>query len=266
VGARDSVDALVADWRRANPSLDVAPLEIVQRVRRVHLHVSRTTEEHFTRRGLSGPAFAVLSVLMRQPAHAGVRQRRLADQLQLSPGTVSLRIDQLEADGLVERRPDPDDRRGAVVTLTDAGRRRFRDVADDHLALQDLLLGALDADERAALSALLRRLLISYEPRPASCATRRLGVEVAPAHEALALQRRVGVPPQPGLLVTAVTPESPAAAAGLREGDLVVAADGRGVRSIVDLVDVLEARSEASLSVRRGDTTVTATVATGSPG
>lgn len=258
--APDSVDALVADWQRADASLDVRTVEIVQRIRRVNQHIERTTDEHFAARGLSGPAFAVLSVLMRQRGQAGVRQGRLAALLRLTPGTVSLRIDQLEQAGLVRRTPDPGDRRGTVVILTDDGRHRFREVADDHLALQDRQLAALTADERATLAGLLRKLLVSYEPRPEHCPTRRLGMALSPAHEVLALQHRLGIAERPGLLVTHVAAGSPAATAGLGEGDLIVGVAGHAVRSVVDLVAALEHAPAATITVGRGDVDVDVTL------
>lgn len=238
-----------------DPSLDVDPLEVVQRIRRVHLVVARATEEHFARRGLSGPAFAVLSVLMRQPGR-GVRQGHLADLLHLTPGTVSLRIDQLVEDGLVERSPDPGDRRSSLVALTDDGRRRFNEVAGDHLALQDQFLAALTEVERGTLADLLRKLLVSYEPRPDHCPTRRIGLELTPAREVLALQRRLGAAEQVGLLVAGVEQASRAARAGLREGDLIVAAGRRRLRSVVDLVHALETDAASPITVRRGDAEV----------
>jgi serine protease Do len=70
---------------------------------------------------------------------------------------------------------------------------------------------------------------------------RRLGVALAPTDVAARLRRAVGLPDREGLLVRGVESGSPAEAAGLREGDLIVAADGRPLASADDLFDALEA-------------------------
>jgi serine protease Do len=68
---------------------------------------------------------------------------------------------------------------------------------------------------------------------------RRLGVGLAPSHVARQLRRAVGLPERDGLLVREVEDDSPAAAAGLAEGDLIVAAGGREVHRADDLFEAL---------------------------
>lgn len=70
--------------------------------------------------------------------------------------------------------------------------------------------------------------------------TPQLGVGLAPPHVARALRRSVGLPERDGLLVRVVEDNSPAAAAGVREGDLLVAAGDKQLRSVDDLFDVLD--------------------------
>ncbi|MGH8998533.1 MAG: S1C family serine protease [Acidimicrobiia bacterium] len=87
--------------------------------------------------------------------------------------------------------------------------------------------------------------------RGESPTTRRLGVALAPAHAARQLRRAVGLPERDGLLVRAVEDDSPAAAAGLRQGDLIVEADGRPLLSADDLFDVLDGLApDATLRLR----------------
>ena len=70
----------------------------------------------------------------------------------------------LEAAGLVQRRPDPDDRRSPLLVLTDAGRARADAAVTEHVANEAALLGALTAAERRTFDQLLRKLLASLEP------------------------------------------------------------------------------------------------------
>jgi serine protease Do len=107
------------------------------------------------------------------------------------------------------------------------------------------LLLALPAD--AALHGRIEALAHGDAPaRP------RLGVALAPPRAARRLRAAVGLPERDGLLVRAVEPDSPAAAAGLQPGDLLVAAGDRELRGYDELFDALEAGGELTLTVVRG--------------
>jgi serine protease Do len=92
---------------------------------------------------------------------------------------------------------------------------------------------------------------------------RRLGVGLAPAHVARQLRRAVGLDERDGLLVRDVEDGSPAATAGIAEGDLIVAAAGRSVGSPDDLFDAmasLAADSALEVTVLRGTEERTVTI------
>ena len=90
--------------------------------------------------------------------------------------------------------------------------------------------------------------------RGESPASPRLGVAIAPGHVARRLRRAVGRPDTDGLLSRAVVEDSPAARAGLAQGDLIVAAAGRPARTPEDLFDALAAAQDGTieLTVVRG--------------
>ena len=96
------------------------------------------------------------------------------------------------------------------------------------------LIVAIPAAERLAKRA--ERLWSGDAARPA-----RLGVAIAPARVARRLRRAVGLPPRDGLLVRSVAQESPAAAAGIEAGDLLVAVGERALRGVDDLYEALDA-------------------------
>ena len=73
------------------------------------------------------------------------------------------RIDRLAAAGLVRRQPDPQDRRGVLVTLTDEGRARVDAALADLLGREEALLAGLDQGERQLLAGLLRTLLAPFD-------------------------------------------------------------------------------------------------------
>jgi DNA-binding MarR family transcriptional regulator len=74
-----------------------------------------------------------------------------------SSGTTK-RLDKLEEAGLIARSPDPQDRRGTLITLTDAGRELIDTLTVAHLANERRILGGLSADEQRRLADLLRKL------------------------------------------------------------------------------------------------------------
>jgi S1-C subfamily serine protease len=89
--------------------------------------------------------------------------------------------------------------------------------------------------------------------RGESTQRRQLGIGLAPSHVARRLRRAVGLPERDGLLVREVEDGSPAAKAGLAEGDLIVAAGGRDVVGADDLFDVLSSAGPSlDITVLRG--------------
>ena len=233
---RDSVDRLIADWARVRPDLDMRPLAVISRLERLRGHVDDELERVFEAHGLTGPSFAVLVTLARLNEPGGVAQRRLMEELGLTSGTVSVRMDRLVEQGLVDRQPDPDDRRNTRITLTDAGRAVFERAVPAHLANERRLLSSLSDAEQDLLATLLRKLLAEYEGTlPPRDAPLRLGLTLAPAHVTIRMRRAVGLPDVAGLLVREVDADGPAAAAGLRQGDVLTRAGRYDLRSVAAL-------------------------------
>ena len=154
----DDVDAIVAAWQRERPDLDVSPLHVLSRVSRVARRLEQDRAVAFAAYGLESWEFDVLSALRRAGTPYELSPGQLAEETLVTSGTMTNRIDRLQAKGLVRRSPSRRDRRGVIVTLTTQGREHVDGAMIGLLAHEkDLLRGLNDAD-RAQLATLLRGL------------------------------------------------------------------------------------------------------------
>src|SRR5499426_2952288 len=121
---RDEVDDLVAAWQAERPDLDLEPLQVLSRVSRLARHLDRARRTAFAAHDLETWEFDVLSALRRHGAPYQLSPGALLRATLVTSGTMTNRIDRLEASGLVRRLPDPQDKRGVLVELTGDGMRR----------------------------------------------------------------------------------------------------------------------------------------------
>jgi DNA-binding MarR family transcriptional regulator len=156
---RDEVDDLVAAWRAERPDLDVEPLQVLSRVSRLARHLDRARRAAFAGHGLETWEFDVLSALRRQGPPYQLTPGALLRATLVTSGTMTNRVDRLAEAGLVRREPDPQDRRGVLVTLSEAGRARVDAALDDLVKGEQALLNGLSAADRRTLANLLRVLL-----------------------------------------------------------------------------------------------------------
>lgn len=96
--------------------------------------------------------------LMHVAANEGARQTAIAERMGVEPMTVCAYLDRLEKVGLVERKPDPTDRRAKNVRTTDAADATIMAIRRETAALFDQVQEGLDAEQRAALLAMLKIL------------------------------------------------------------------------------------------------------------
>lgn len=160
---RDEVDRLIAAWRRERPDLDVAPMEVLSRVSRLARHLDRARSHAFETHGLESWEFDVLAALRRAGPPYQLSPGRLLKETLVTSGTMTNRVDRLAARGLVERLPDPADRRGVLVQLTAAGRDSVDAAMADLLAHERSLLGSISARDQARVADLLRELVSPFD-------------------------------------------------------------------------------------------------------
>ncbi|GGO67350.1 MarR family winged helix-turn-helix transcriptional regulator [Nonomuraea cavernae] len=160
---QDEVDRLVRAWREERPDLDVEPLQVLSRVSRLARHLDRARRAAFAEHDLEPWEFDVLTALRRAGKPYELSPGSLLRATLVTSGTMTNRIDRLAQAGLVVRRPDPEDRRGVLVTLTEAGQARVDAAFSDLLRRERELLSGLGADDRRTLAALLRTLLTPFD-------------------------------------------------------------------------------------------------------
>ncbi|HET7328433.1 MAG TPA: MarR family transcriptional regulator [Nocardioidaceae bacterium] len=160
---QDEVDRLIDAWQRERPELDVAPMEVLSRVSRLSRHLDRGRRQAFFEHNLEAWEFDVLTALRRAGAPYQLSPGRLLRETMVTSGTMTNRVDRLAARGLVRRLPDPSDRRGVLVELSEDGRRLVDAAFDALLKHERALLAGLGPDERVQLAGMLRVLVTPFD-------------------------------------------------------------------------------------------------------
>ncbi|HYS33839.1 MAG TPA: MarR family transcriptional regulator, partial [Streptosporangiaceae bacterium] len=132
---------------------------------RLSKHLDRVRRTAFAAHGLEAWEFDVLSALRRQGPPYQLSPGSLLRATLVTSGTMTNRIDRLAEGGLVTRLPDPQDKRGVLVRLTDRGRAVADAALADLLGQERELLAGLDAADRQQLASLLRLLLSPFDSR-----------------------------------------------------------------------------------------------------
>jgi DNA-binding MarR family transcriptional regulator len=169
----DSIEPLLAEWRRERPDLDPWPFAIFGRVWRLTVNLRNAAEQWLAPTGLSFEAFSVIVTLRRSGAPYEMNPTALYRESLLTSGAITARIDRVEAAGLVRRLPDPADRRGTIVRLTARGRRLADRAIKLHFKALAEMLSDLDRADRDALIRLLAMLLGAVETRRGTARARR---------------------------------------------------------------------------------------------
>ena len=160
----DRLDEIEEAWRRERPDVDVGPLVLVGRLfRAVHLADAQLAA------GLSAfdlqPGwFDLLAALRRAGKPYQLKPTELSRATMLSSAGMTKRLDRMAAADLVERRPDPSDRRATLVRLTPRGRRTIDAALPAHVSTEAGLLAGLTRQDRRSLDTVLRKILADLEP------------------------------------------------------------------------------------------------------
>jgi DNA-binding MarR family transcriptional regulator len=159
---RDDVDGLVEAWARERPDLDLGPVTVFSRISRLARHLDQARRDAFESHRIEPWEFDVLAALRRAGAPYQLSPGRLLRQTMVTSGTMTNRVDRLAARGMVERYPDPDDRRGVIVQLTADGKVAVDAAFTALLDAERRLLQDLPERDRRRLAGLLRTLLAPF--------------------------------------------------------------------------------------------------------
>ena len=162
---QDAIDQVVNDLRRWRPDLEVVGLPITGRVLRLAQYITVGREQRLAEFGLTVADFDVLATLRRRAGTDPVNVRELQHAMMLSSGGVTKRLDRLETAHLIERHPDPSDRRGVLIKLSNTGLDLIDRAVVAVTELESSAVGnAIGSDkERLQLENSLRRMLTAHE-------------------------------------------------------------------------------------------------------
>jgi DNA-binding MarR family transcriptional regulator len=159
----DAVDEHIKLWTTAFPDLDRSVEGVVSRIQKLSRYLDKSFGETAAQFGLTLGELDVLKLLRLKEHPHELSPGFLSEKLMLSSGAMTNRLDKLEKAGLVERTPDPNDRRGVVVRLTDEGCERFERAIEYQIEKEKNHLEVLNAKDRHELAGQLRKLMLWFE-------------------------------------------------------------------------------------------------------
>jgi DNA-binding MarR family transcriptional regulator len=160
----DAVDRIIEQWKVERPDLDPSAKAVTGRIVRLASIFQRRFGEAFTHLELTEGDYGVLVALRRSGDPFELTPTELARTRMMTSGGMTAVIDRLDRRGLLERLPNPADRRGSIVRLTGEGRSVIDRAMEAHTAVEHELIAALDDQDRDRLASLLGNLLRSNEP------------------------------------------------------------------------------------------------------
>ena len=132
------------------------------RISRLARHLDLARRDAFTAHEIESWEFDVLAALRRAGRPYELSPGRLLRETLVTSGTMTNRVDRLTARGLVERLPDPHDRRGVLVRLTPEGKVTVDLAFEKLLDAERTFLAGLPEKDRVRLAGLLRTLLSPF--------------------------------------------------------------------------------------------------------
>jgi DNA-binding MarR family transcriptional regulator len=160
---KDFIDDHIELWAKELPEMDLRVEAIATRLQMLAKFLDRRRDAVLAGHGLQWWEFKTLHMLRRGGPPYRATPGELATQLNLSPATLTNRLDALVRQGYVLREHDRDDRRKVVAMLTEAGLKIWQQGIGDISRVEEDLVGELGRTEQDQLIVLLRRLVLATE-------------------------------------------------------------------------------------------------------
>jgi DNA-binding MarR family transcriptional regulator len=160
----DALDTMLEVWAREIPGLDPLTEGIVERIQKLARAFDRSMDETLAETGLDRRAYHVLGKLRKVGAPYRRSAGQLADDMGLSSGAMTNRLDRMETAGLIRRVPDPNDRRGILVEPTTDGLAIWDRAVGTAARREARIASVLDKKEREELHRLLRAVMRAFPP------------------------------------------------------------------------------------------------------
>jgi DNA-binding MarR family transcriptional regulator len=161
--SEDHVDRFLKRVATLEAEIDLEVEGIVDRIGGINRRIHNALKDTLVEYGLTPEDWHVLSHLRLRRDGRPSTPGALARSLDLSSGAMTSRLDRLEKLGLVRRLPDPGDRRGVIVELTDEGTAAWDAAASVQARKEAFFASALSPGEQKRLNALLRKIMLAFE-------------------------------------------------------------------------------------------------------
>jgi DNA-binding MarR family transcriptional regulator len=166
MGTTDSIDDFLERACKIFPRLDPEVEGAVDRICKLNKRFDTMLEHAVEAFGLNKGEFKVLITLRQHNDDFTMSPGELGDELLLSSGAMTNRLDRLEAARLIAREPDPDDRRALIVRLTTDGLQKIDEAVNAAAHNEAAVVSVLSPAEQKRLNVLLRKLVLSFEVKP----------------------------------------------------------------------------------------------------
>ena len=150
--------SILEQWRRERPDIDAEPMAVCGDIWRIGEILRQGVTANWSNWDLDLAGSDVMLTLRRQGKGQTLSPSELAKDMMLSTSAMTNRLDRLEKRGLIERMPDPDDRRGLRIGLTEKGYAMVEEMIVSHVETENKMISALTKQERQQLRALLGKI------------------------------------------------------------------------------------------------------------
>ena len=155
----DPVQKKVQQWSKKMPNLNTKPMALISRLQQTTKEMNGELYTNFEDYKLTDAGFDVLATLLRAGPPHSLSPSELLEQMDITSGTMTTRIDKLEKKDLVKRKIKKNDKRGVNVALTKKGLKLIEEAIVAHVKTQEKIVSVFDEEEQLIFISLLQKYL-----------------------------------------------------------------------------------------------------------